>query len=220
MASTEPHDDEYQAAWLECNLNDRPIDWEFWVHKMPVLSATQASALMNGLDPGIRRDISDVDIDVNKAMANSEKLVSLAAANDVDQLSPAEWLNWADSREMAVHAIYRIEALKKRDTNSALNAAPSDTSMPPKQKPVPNWTYEAQRLAQSYKQRQKAKDLHPSQVDIADWVAEQLRIKGIYGTQGKPISGATIKRHALVGISTQQDKLRAIAKQWGKRGKK
>ncbi len=54
--------------------------------------------------------------------------------------------------------------------------------------------------------RQKKKDLFPSQQDIADEIARDFRARGVMGTDGKPLSGATIKRHALKGISSSQVK--------------
>lgn len=216
MAPTESHNDEYQAAWQEYILNDKPINWEFWVQKMPVLSALQASALMNGLDPGIHRDISDIDADVKEAMANSESLISLAKAQGIDKLSPAEWLDWADSNKLVVLALYRIEIQKR----NAIHDTQPESPRSHEEKVIPSWIPEAQKRANFYKQQQLARDLHPSQEHIADWVAEQFRREGIYGTQGKPLNSATIKRHALRGISAQQDKLRSIEKQWGKRGEK
>lgn len=219
MKSADSHDS-YQAAWQECILNDRPIDWKFWVQKMPVLSALQASALMNGLDPGIHRDVNNTDAEVKKAMTDSERLVSLALAFGVDQLSPTKWLDWAESQKIVVHALYRIEVLKLKDTLNGINATKSESRMPRKEKSEPDWISKARVLAMSYREKLLDKDLHPSVTNIADWVAEELRSKGIYGAQGTPLSGATIKRHALAGMSTQQEKLKAIPKQWGKRGKK
>lgn len=220
MASTESHNDEYQAAWQECILNDRPIDWDFWVQKMPVLSAVQASALMHGLDPGIDRGISNIDAEVKKAMAETKRLISLAEAHRVDQLSPGEWLDWVDSHKLVVHTMYRIAVEKRNATLDTMHTGQPGSLKSHKEKIVPDWIPEAQKLAKAYMQQQLANDYHPPQIHIADWVAKQFREKKIYGLQGKPISGSTIKRHALVGISTQHDKLKSIEKQWGKQGKK
>lgn len=219
MASTESHEDEYQAAWQEYILNDKPIDWEFWIQKMPVLSALQASALMHGLDPSIHRDISNIDAEVKTAMIETKRLVSLAEAHGVDLLSPEGWLDWVDSHKLVVHAMYRIEVEKSNATLNTMHADQLGLLESHKEKIVPDWIPEARNLAKDYMQQQLARDFHPPQVHIADWVAKQLRNKKIYGRQGKPISGSTIKRHALVGISTHHDKLRSIEKQWGKQGK-
>jgi hypothetical protein len=212
MTASESLDEEFRAAWHECVLNDRPIDWEFWVRKMPKLSLLQASVLMHGLDPGIKRDNTNIDADVKKAMDDSERLASLASALGIDELSPREWLDWADHNKMVVHALYRIEVLKL----SALVDTASDTSKPRKQKTEPDWVEEARQIAFAHRKHLLAMDLYPSMDTIANHTAKQLRARGIFGTQGKPLTSATIRRHALVGMSTQQDKLKAIEKQWSK----
>jgi hypothetical protein len=214
MTASEPLDEEFRAAWHECLLNGRPINWEFWVLKMPKLSLLQASLLMNGLDPGIKRDITNMDADVKKAMDDSERLAALASALGIVALSPTEWLDWADHNKMVVHALYRIEVLKL----NALVDTSSESSKPRKQKSEPTWIAEAQKLAKYYIENQLAYDRHPSLLTVGDHVAEQLRGRGIFGPQGKPLRGETIKRHALAGMSTQQNKLKDISKQWGKRG--
>ena len=214
MTASESLDEEFRAAWHECVLNDRPIDWEFWVRKMPKLSLSQASVLMNGLDPGIKRDKTNIDADVKKAMDDSERLASLATALGIDALSPTEWLDWADHNKMLVHAIYRIEVLKL----SPLIDTTSDSSSLRKQKSESEWLAAAQKLAKSYIEKELASNRHPSLLNIGDHVAAQLRSRGIFGSQGKPLRGETIKRHALGGMSTQQNKLKDIQKQWGKRG--
>lgn len=222
MKPTETPGCEFQAAWNECLLNDKPIDWEFWVQKMPTLSVLQAAGLMHGLDPSVHRDFSlaEPDADIKNALLNAEKSHELAKALGLDQLTPPAWLDWADSNNLVVHALYRLEVQKKCVMPHAPHATQAGQLKPHKEKVMPDWIPEAQKRALSYLKQQLARDLHPSQVDVADWVAEQFRREAIYGAQGKPISGATIKRHALPRISAQQDKLKQIEKQWGKRGEK
>jgi hypothetical protein len=70
-----------------------------------------------------------------------------------------------------------------------------------------DWKVEAQVLAKQINQRQKLKDLYPSQIDVSDEIARSLRERGIFGADGKPLKGSYIKRHALKGISS------AISKQ-------
>ena len=54
--------------------------------------------------------------------------------------------------------------------------------------------------------RQRAKDFHPSQEHIADEIAREFRADGVVGAGGKPLTGAYIKRHALKGISSAQNR--------------
>lgn len=64
------------------------------------------------------------------------------------------------------------------------------------------WKTEAREQAIAIIARQKKRDLYPSQADIADEIARDFRARDVWGTDGKPLSGATIKRHALKGISS------------------
>ena len=68
-------------------------------------------------------------------------------------------------------------------------------------------------------ERQAERDLYPSQIDIADEVAKVLREKKTFGPGGKPLTGATIKRHALKGISSATNETRSIGIHRGKQGK-
>ncbi len=58
------------------------------------------------------------------------------------------------------------------------------------------WKEQARQRAREIIARQKAKDLYPSQEDIACEIAREFR------AAGKPLTGAYIKRHALKGISS------------------
>lgn len=78
------------------------------------------------------------------------------------------------------------------------------------------WKEKARARAYEIIKRDGAKDLYPSQVDIADEIAGQFRQDGLKGTDGKPLTGAYIKRHALKGISSAQSKLISTAICWGK----
>ncbi len=66
--------------------------------------------------------------------------------------------------------------------------------------------------------RQADRNLYPSQIDIADEIAGDFRKRQppILGTNGKPLAGATIKRHALKGISSATKKARATPINRGK----
>lgn len=64
--------------------------------------------------------------------------------------------------------------------------------------------------------RYAARDLYPPQAAIADEVAADLRKRGIFGADGKPLTGATIKRHALRGISSATKKAQSTTLKRGK----
>lgn len=69
------------------------------------------------------------------------------------------------------------------------------------------WKEKARAHACEIIKRDGAKDLYPSQVHVADEIAKQFRLNGVKGVDGKPLTGAYIKRHALKGISSAQSKL-------------
>lgn len=64
------------------------------------------------------------------------------------------------------------------------------------------WKVKARDRANEIIKRQRERDLHPSQINIADEIAREFREGGIVGAGGKPLTGAYIKRHAIKGISS------------------
>lgn len=78
------------------------------------------------------------------------------------------------------------------------------------------WKEKARACAYEIIKRDGAKDLYPSQVAIADEIARQFRRAGVKGTDGKPLTGAYIKRWALTGISSAQSKLVSTVIRQGK----
>ncbi len=65
-----------------------------------------------------------------------------------------------------------------------------------------DWKQLARTRAAEIIREERARDLYPSQEDIAYSIAKGFREQGVVGADGKPLSGATIKRHALRGISS------------------
>lgn len=78
------------------------------------------------------------------------------------------------------------------------------------------WKEQARARAYEIIKRDKEKDLYPSQVNIADEIAKQFRKDGLKGADGKPLTGAYIKRWALTGISSAQSKLLSTVTHRGK----
>ena len=79
-----------------------------------------------------------------------------------------------------------------------------------------NWKEQAQNAARERLKRAAVCDLYPSQNDIADGVAADLRKRSVFGSGGKPLTGSTIKRHALKGISSATKKSHSITVKRGK----
>lgn len=73
---------------------------------------------------------------------------------------------------------------------------------------VENWKEIARTKAQAIIKRDYEKDLFPSQLNIADEIAEEFRNAKpqVVGVGGKPLTAAYIKRHALKNISSELGK--------------
>ena len=84
----------------------------------------------------------------------------------------------------------------------------------------PEWIGLAQERAKAIYKEYKARDSYPNQITVADLIAKEFRDKGITGTGGKPLSGATIKRHALTGISSARQRQLSTTIKRGKWGNK
>lgn len=85
-------------------------------------------------------------------------------------------------------------------------SAPLVTDKPGAAAVEEGWKEQARTRAQVIIKRQRERDLYPSQQNVADEVAREFRQEGIFGADGKPLSGSYIKRHALLGISSAQGK--------------
>ncbi len=85
-----------------------------------------------------------------------------------------------------------------------------------KTKAAPAWIPEARIRAEEIIADRATKGRFPSQIAVADEIAREFRAKGVFGSGGKPLTGETIKRHALKGIDNSLNKLKATAKSQGK----
>lgn len=78
------------------------------------------------------------------------------------------------------------------------------------------WVETAKKMAIEIIERDRKRDLFPSQVNIADEIAKKFREAKIYGDAGTPLTGAYIKRHALPGISSAQHRSLSTPSKRGK----
>ncbi len=120
---------------------------------------------------------------------------------------PQEWIDLALKKGVDIPWL----AWAKRNNLVVSNEA---TTKPVKRVPVPGgvtptWKSDAVKRATEIIERQRAKDLYPSQTDIADEIAKEFRAAGVMGAGGKPMRGTYIKRHALKGVSSESGKLRS-----------
>ncbi len=110
------------SDWTEAIVNGHLIDWEFWVEKMPKLSAHQATQLMAGLDPHSAK--AEIESKRVKAMAHARRLAVLANAHGVGDQSPGDWLAWADDLQERVHGAFRRAVEKSRDVSGSATTSP------------------------------------------------------------------------------------------------
>lgn len=89
-----------QAAYYETGLNGSSIDWRYWVHQMPQLSAAQASSLMSALEPDVFANLNGRPgkVDPAKNIDKARKIQRLAEAQSNLTASPAEWVEWAQAQ--------------------------------------------------------------------------------------------------------------------------
>jgi hypothetical protein len=106
-----PQDEpEFESAFAETVYNGAAIDWRYWVGQMPKLTVAQASRLMAGLDPDVFADLSAQpnSNDPVWPCAKAAKIQRLAEAGGTGEMPPGAWLDWAESRGIAVHEGFRI----------------------------------------------------------------------------------------------------------------
>ncbi|WP_157020004.1 hypothetical protein [Acidovorax temperans] len=124
-----------------------------------------------------------------------------------------DWLNeWGESRKPP-HVFSTASAPEPQaEPGSARPTPVKDVSADDGEK----WKQKARQRADEIIKRQRAKDLHPSQEAIADEIAREFRQACIVGAAGKPLTGAYIKRHALKGISSAQNRQLSTSVRRGK----
>lgn len=102
--------------------------------------------------------------------------------------------------------VKRPESESPQDTTPSPASAGNDDA----------WKLKARDRAVEIIERQRVKDLYPSQEIIAAEIAKEFRAAELVGADGKPLSGATIKRHALSGISSAKGKQMSTSIRRGK----
>ncbi len=172
----------------------------------------QAEALL----AAIERKVADT-VTPEQALELVASNPELAQHRQASDPISSRWLLGAEAhrqwRHLLAQAIEQGE-LRLLDFASKLPIAPQAAA--PEPKAAPEWQMLAQKRAREIIKAHKAKDWYPPQDTIADTIAREFRRDGIMGADGKPLSGATIKRHALKGISSAQDKQLSTSPRRGK----
>jgi hypothetical protein len=198
----------------------------YWL-AMDGWTADNAALLLHGIDP--RRLASWANVTCGKlevefpfqfdavkaliAMAFETKVLATPAA-------PSAVVAWAIGKGLQLPALLiPADMVVKggRWKELGRQADSTQTITPRQDKKVANeWVSHAQNRAYEIIREQKAKDLYPSQENIADQIAREFRANGRVGADGKPLTGATIKRHALKGINSAIGKQLSTTNRQGK----
>lgn len=195
------------------------INWDKWLN-MPVMALWEAIALSCNIEPN---QITATGQAFNDRMhiaishlanglllhieANVPRRVAFAPVSLGDIAHVAKSCRWSLPAEFPeAIAPPAIQAAPVQDVPLILAPA----------KPAPDWRQLAVKKAVQIIERQRSKDLYPSQIAIADEIAREFRAGGTVGKDGKPLTGAYIKRHALKGISSDQGKHLSIVPCWSK----
>lgn len=175
----------------------------------------QVEALLCAIERAVSS--STKDHEAAAIVQSTPKLVQDRAA----EIAP-RWLVGADAhlqwRNLIKQAVQAGE-LSLLNYGSKLPIQKPDTQpqVAPEAAPVVStWESMAKKQAIEIIERDRKKDLYPSQNNIADEIARGFRADGVMGAGGKPLAGAYIKRHALKGISSEQGKQLSTTTNWGK----
>lgn len=125
-----------QAAYDETGLNGNAINWRYWVHQLPVISAAQAACLMSALEPDLFANLdgrnwqdNPARIDPARNIEKARKIQRLAEAQGKLTASPVEWVGWAQAQSLEVHTGFLLAVEELPETTSVQgDAAPAAKS--------------------------------------------------------------------------------------------
>lgn len=159
--------------------------------------------------------------DTKKAQELAQKMQAAADAGEIATIMPphekgafvSDLAAWPDCPPIPEESPLRYWlSFMPTPTSEQSTATPA----PVVAESAPAWKEEAQQRARETIARQKTKGLYPSQQDVADEIAREFRTAGVVGEGGKPLTGAYIKRHALNGISSAQNRALSTSIRRGK----
>lgn len=191
--------DEYRAAFRETVYNGRPINWRYWVHQIPMLTACEASRLLSGLDPDIFENLEfrPNANDPSAACARARMIQRLAQREGLNDASPSDWLQWANRKTIAVHVGYR-------------SAMRSDDGTEPKHVPAgngaiakPNWRNAIRGEAFEEWVRTIASGGTATLRDVAEHCSSWCKEKGVKSDIGRFPTSGYIKTHVIGGTHWQ-----------------
>ena len=102
---------EFTAAFSEVVNNGIAINWRYWVHQLPALTAGEAARLMCGLDPDLFKSLENRPNknDQTELCKKAAMIQRLAEREGMESATPSEWIAWADQHQIAVHDGFTME---------------------------------------------------------------------------------------------------------------
>ena len=79
---------EVQAAYDETKLNGNAINWRYWVHQLPVISAAQAACLMSALEPDLFANLDECNWQDNEVRTDPAR--NIEKARKIQRLAEAQ----------------------------------------------------------------------------------------------------------------------------------
>ena len=164
--------------------------------------------------PMPKNSIPTLPLDACKALANTGR----AAWRTIDWFEPAasfagalcRFTRWQlpDSEPdiLTTPDDCRVTGHDVHCLADAFTEAPATDTEKPAPKGDSEWITKAQARAREIVNESRERDRYPSQTNLGDLIAAEFRKAGIFGSDGKPLTGSTIKRHALKGISSATGK--------------
>lgn len=182
-----------KAEFAEYIANGAFINWPYWAGKMPILTPQQAARLMAGLDPDIFESLNTQPNrnDSTKQCTHAKNIERLAIAEQITNLTPCEWLKWADKHEFEVHDAFRDAVLLSDDTCDQAQAAAQIYSWPGIAAEQEN----TRRNAGRYQIREAAEQLQIHAGERADTMIEKLSMAAFRGNLPVHLPGEKA-RHA------------------------
>jgi hypothetical protein len=186
----------------------------------------EAALLVTGIDPGTYQETS-----YGKSAPHATGLCGSPKTGEHDflearavldkwerqidppaKVTPAAFFEWCAAKGINTDWLRSVAGARETSEPVRKPTAPTTNGA---DKSGATWVTHAREIALEYIDRHAAKDLHPSQDDVAEHTETECRARKVFGPRG-PLSANTIKREAIQGEWWGENK---PAKRVGKLGK-
>ena len=199
IPATSPRD---FRPWETLNAPEAHIEGLFFYHQ----AAREIADVQGWSDSRLQALLDAMASAINQGALRTRDrktgLVFRTPNRDVLSLvTPDDVNNWLASQD----APYRWDPSPHSASDSDQPAVVSE-AVKQRQTAEESWKPHAQKMAWEFIKEQEGLGYYPPQDTVSDRVAALMRKAGIFGFDGKPLSGGTIKRHALKGILSAKKK--------------